>query len=682
MAEKVGSAYLEVSPQLKTNTGANDGAAYGNSFSGSMKGAIGAGAVAIGTILADLAKQAAAVVQQFISDTIEVGATYQASMSQVAATLGYTSDMLADPLSEASANYDALSAKAKELGSSTMYSASQAAEGLNILAMSGFTADQSMEMLEDVLHLAAAGSMDMAQAAGYVSGAMKGFNDSTKDAQYYADLMAKGATLANTSVAQLGDAMSSGAATAAAYGQTADSMTLSLLRLAEQGVTGSAAGTALAAAMKNIYTPTDQAKDALDELGIAAYDAEGNARDFNTVVNELDAALAGMSQEEANAYKQTIFGIQGLDAYNKMVVTGTERQEEWAASIATASDGMGSAAEQYGTMTDNLKGSVTSFGSAMEGLQIALFEKVEPALRVVVDAATAFISALTSIFTGELVSQIPGFGEMVDGVFNTIGSVINEVMTFVSGQMAEAWPLIEQIVTDVSTRIQAVIDAVWPFIEKIIGASMSYIQTVMEVAWPAIQSVIQVSQTIIGGIVSTAWNLITSIIDNAINFISSALSAWGVIVDIVKGIFDGVRNAIQGPMDTIKEIVQGAISFIEGIFSGAHLELPHINLPHFNIYGGEAPWGIGGVGTPPKIDIEWYAKGGFVDGATLIGAGEAGPEMILPRQGGLMDEFASTVASKVSGISINGPVTVIADDPEDFIRQLTSFAARTRAQYA
>ena len=94
-------------------------------------------------------------------------------------------------------------------------------------------------------------------------------------------------------------------------------MTLALLRLAEQGEVGSAAGTALAAAMKNIYTPTDQARDALDELGVSAYDSSGNARDFNTVVNELAEALSGMTDEEANAYKQTIFGIQGLNAYNK-----------------------------------------------------------------------------------------------------------------------------------------------------------------------------------------------------------------------------------------------------------------------------------------------------------------------------------------------------------------------------
>lgn len=641
MATKVGSAFLEVSPQLNMKGGSTDGAAYGNTFSGSMQTAISAGAVAVGNILADLAMQAANLISKFIGDSVQIGAEFEKSMSQVAATMGVSVNDIGD-----------LTATAKEMGRTTTYSATQAAEGLNILAMSGYDADQSMEMLEDVLHLAAAGSMDMADAAAYVSGAMKGFNDVTKDSQYYADLMAQGATLANTSVSQLGDAMSSGAATAAAYGQSADSMTIALLRLAEQGEVGSAAGTALAAAMKDIYTPSVQAAKAMDKLGVSAYDADGNARDFNEVVNELDAALAGMSEEEANAYKQMIFGIQGLNAYNKMVVTGTDKQDAWAESLASASDGMGAAAQQYATMTDNFAGATSGLGSALEGLQIALFEKVEPALRVVVEAATGFISAVTSIVTGGLPEEVTAFGSMFDGVFQTIGAVVAEVSAFVSEQVSTAWPFVEQVVTDVSTRVQKVIDTVWPFVQKLMETSMKAITTVMQVAWPAIQGIIQVVMTTVGGIVSTAWGAITAVIDNAINFITSAISAWSIIVDIVGGIFDAVSAAITEPIETAKEIVKGICEAIAGFFSNLNITPPHIPMPHFSI--SPEGWKIDDLlkGSIPSLGIEWYAKGGIVDGATLIGAGEAGPEMILPQQGGLMDEFADAVASRNDAILI------------------------------
>ena len=131
----------------------------------------------------------AAAVGAFAVSSVKTASTFDTAMSQVAATLGTTSD-----------NVQELRDKALEMGKSTKYTAAEAAEGLNILAMSGYDATDSIAMIEDVLHLAAAGTIDMASAASYITGAMKGFNDETKTAADYADVMAKGATLANTSV--------------------------------------------------------------------------------------------------------------------------------------------------------------------------------------------------------------------------------------------------------------------------------------------------------------------------------------------------------------------------------------------------------------------------------------------------------------------------------------------------
>ena len=117
---------------------------------------------------------------------------------------------------------------------------------------------------------------------------------------------------------------------------------------------------------------------------------------------------------------------------------------------------------------------------------------------------------------------------------------------------------------------------------------------------------------------------------------------------VVSGIFNAVKSAIENPIETAKGIVQSAINAIQNIINGAHLRLPDIKLPHFNIDGGEVPWGIGGEGYPPSISIDWYAHGGIVNGAQLVGVGEAGPEMILPKSGGLMAEFARAVSDQVN----------------------------------
>lgn len=334
----------------------------------------------------------------FIKDSLETGMGFDAAMSQVAATMGTTVDKITE-----------MRDTAKEMGAATNYSATQAAEGLNILAMSGYDAEQSMSMLEDVLHLAAAGGMEMSEAAGDISGAMKGFGDASKDSAYYADLMAKGATLANTSVSQLGQALADGSSMGKAYSQSAEDMTVSLLRLAEQGETGSAAATALSAAYANLYTPMDQAKEAMDELGVSAYDSTGATRDFNTVVNELNEAIQRESQGNeaiANQYKDLIFGKQGLNAYNKLVVTSIEKQEEWAAVLK---DSTGSAAQQYDTMTDNLAGDMDKMRSAFEGLQIEISEELTDDIRSLVQIATDGLTWATE-HSKELIGAIEAIG--------------------------------------------------------------------------------------------------------------------------------------------------------------------------------------------------------------------------------------------------------------------------------
>lgn len=439
----------------------------GGAIGNGLKTAAKVGALAIGT--------ATTALGAFAATSVKTGAEFDVSMSQVAATLGLTIDDIKKNVNGAGDTFDSLRKKAREMGGSTVYSASEAAEGLNILAMSGYDAESSMSMLEDVLHLAAAGSMDMASAAAYVSGSMKGFNDSTKDSSYYADLMAKGATLANTSVSQLGEAMSGGAASAAAYNQSADSMTVALLRLAEQGEVGSAAGTALAAAMKDIYTGTDQAKEALKELGVEAYDpVTKEAKDFNQVVNELEASMQGMTDEEKNNYKQTIFGIQGLNAYNKMVVSGIDKQNQWAEALANAG---GEAAKQYDTMTSNLDGAVKGWNSALDDFRIEISDALTPSITSFVTTATSKLQGLTQyISSGGIGTALDGLGDAFSRISEAISPLTTSIADLVSieGSADIASTLLtgtlDLFVTSlsvISTTIATVIDGVSSFVDWI-----------------------------------------------------------------------------------------------------------------------------------------------------------------------------------------------------------------------
>ena len=179
----------------------------------------------------------------------------------------------------------------------------------------------------------------------------------------------------------------------------------------------------------------------------------------------------------------------------------------------------------------------------------------------------------------------------------------------------------------------------------------------------------------IDGVADSVWTNVKSFIDDPVGSLSNTVAGfvdgvaakfdeWG-LADKASDIFGGVSENAGSLIEGAESRIGDAIEAIKGIFD-FDLEFPHINLPHFKISGGEAPWGIAGAGTPPSFDIEWYARGGIVDGAQLIGAGEAGPELIWPSYEPYLSRYASAIAAKMGG-GARGSVTqnfeIRADDP-------------------
>lgn len=501
--------------------------------------------------------------------SIETTQQFDSSMSQIAATLGLTSEEIENNINGAGDTFDALRAKALQMGSETNFTAQQAADGLNILAMSGYDAESSIAMIEDVLHLAAAGSMDLATASGYVSGSMKGFADSTKDAAYYADLMAKGATLANTSVPQLGDALSGAAAVASSYGQSADSVTISLLRLAEQGVVGSAASTELAAAMKNLYAPTQQAADALKEVGVSAFDENGNFRDFNTVVNELYGSLNALGDDglpkytdaQKTAYAQTIFGIQGFNAYNQMVVTSTEKQEEWAKALA---DSSGEASKQYATMTDNLQGDLDILGSAFDGLKIAIGDELMPTVRDFVQFGSGALASLTEAF------NVGG----IEGAFAELGTIISDGLVMLLDYLPTAIEIGGQLLTSILTGLSAhgkeitaaALNAVTQLATAILQNAPLVLQTGISLLGNLINGIAGQLPTLIPLALDVVLQLVNSLLDNIDTVIDAGLNLLFALVD---GILAAIPKLLEAAPTIITKLVNAIISNLPKLVQAA-----------------------------------------------------------------------------------------------------------------
>lgn len=540
----------------------------------------------LGTAAAKVAKVTAAAVGAattaavaFAKEAVDVGMQFDSSMSQVAATMGYSVEELNDSNSEAAKSFEALRDFAMEMGSTTAFSASQAADGLNILAMSGLSAKEQIAALPDVMNLAAAGALDLSSSAAYVTGAVKGFQDEMDNAQKYTDLIAKGATLANTSVSGLGEAMSRSAANAKNYNQGADSLTLSLLRLAEQNIEGEAAATALNRAMSDLYAPTASAQKALDELKISAYDETGAARDFNEVVDELNQRLSGMTDEQRNAKLATIFTTQGLNAFNKMVSASPEKLDKFKEGLQNS---FGSAAQQAATQLDNLQGDITLWQSALEGAQIVISDQLTPTLREFVQFGTKSLEELTTAFkVGGLTAAMQTLGTVLS---NAINMIVEKLPMMVDAGMQLLGALGQGLIDNIPVILDAVfkiatmlIKGVLSSLPRIADAAIEIVkalangiaQNLPELAAAAVEAVSAMADGVtqnLPELVKAAGKIITT-------FLSAISSSLPTIISVYANLISQMAIALTDPK-TITEIIAAALGVITALADGLLKAIP------------------------------------------------------------------------------------------------------------
>lgn len=326
---------------------------------------------------------------------VEIGSQFESSMSQVAATMGITS---------AAAEFEQLSAAAKEMGETTKFSASQAADALNYLALAGYDAEKSVAALPTVLNLAAAGGIELAEASDMVTDSMSALGLSMDELESFADKMAKTSQKSNTSVAQLGQSiLSVGANAQILAGGTTELMT-ELGILADSGLKSAEAGTALARVIKNLSTPTSVAAEELENLGVKCYDSEGNFRNMQDIFADLQDAMDGFTAEQVQESMSQIFDTAALSSAKILLSQCGDRFDELSGYI---DDADGAAAQMAETMSDNLTGDITICQSALEGLANTAYEKFQGTMRTAVQAVTEDVGTLTeSMKEGELSESV------------------------------------------------------------------------------------------------------------------------------------------------------------------------------------------------------------------------------------------------------------------------------------
>lgn len=410
------------------------------------------------------AKSAAVITAAFTvaaSAAVNVGSSFTASMSQVAATMGIT---------RMSDDYQILTASAEEMGAATKFSATQAGDALNYLALAGYDAQQSVEALPTVLNTAAAGGLDLAYASDLITDSMSALGLQMSELEGFSDKLAKTSQKSNTSVAQLGEAILTVGGTAKSLSGGVAELDTMLGLIADNGIKGAEGGTTLRNIILSLSAPTDTAAAAMERLNVSAFDSQGKMRDLSNVFADFNTALAPLTDQEKTQALSEIFNKVDLKAVNALLGTSAERFDELRGYIENCS---GAAEQMAKTMDDNLTGDLTIMSSALEGLGIAAFDKFEKPMRSAVQTVTEDISALTAeVKDGGLSEQFDKISNSAGRLVTAVGELAaNDILPAIINSMAaiiEHGGSILSIIAGIGTAVAAI--KVGPFIVSFIAS--------------------------------------------------------------------------------------------------------------------------------------------------------------------------------------------------------------------
>ena len=529
--------------------------------------------VAAGNLISDLTKTAATKLAGLAKSSVSVGMNFDASMSQVAATMGTTVDQI-----------DNLTKVAKEMGSTTKFTATQAADALNYLALAGYDADKAAEVLPSVLDLAAAGGMDLAYASDLVTDAMASLNieANKQNVDDFGNKLAMAASKANANVSQLGEAILTVGGTAANLKGGTTELTTALGLLANVGIKGAEGGTHLRNIILSLQSPTDEAAKKMQKLGLSVYDSQGKMRGLNEILGDLNGALDGMTQGQKDSIINQLFNKTDLAAVNGLLAAQGEQWDTLAAQIDNADGAMGQMAE---TQIDNLQGAMTIMSSAFEGMQLAVYDELEPTLTEAVKWGTDCISTLTSSLTeggpeamlaaaGEIISDLAdGIAEQLPGLMTTGVEIITQLAQNLTDTMPAMLDTGAEVLAALAQGIINATPALLTSATEIIAEFMLYLG---DHANEIMDAGMQLLESLIIGITDNLPQLITAAAGLIANFAAALISHLPKILECAAAMMTTLVDGIFYSLENLAEAALACVAKLVGVWDGSMDEWGHI----------------------------------------------------------------------------------------------------------
>ena len=540
--------------------------------------------------------------------SVKTAADFESSMSKVAAVSGATGSDL-----------EALSKKAREMGSKTKFSASEAAEAMNYMAMAGWKTEDMLSGIEGVMNLAAASGEDLATTSDIVTDALTAFGLSAQDSGHFADVLAAASSNANTNVSMMGETFKYAAPIAGALGFSVEDTAEAIGLMANAGIKGSQAGTSLRTIMTNLSGDVKICGQNIGEVTIATTNADGSMRDLSDILADCRTAFSGLSESEKAAAAESLVGKNAMSGFLALMNAG----EGDIAKLSGAIDNCNGAAQSMAdTMNDNLEGQLTILKSQLQELAISFGEILLPAVKSIVSFLQGFINVLNSmpdgmkqtivtialvaaalgpvlIIIGKVISavgtimtivpKVAGVIKTVQGAFAALNATMlaNPIVLIIAAIAAlvaafiylwntneefrqfwiNLWEDIKEIAITVWEALKAFFSAAWEAIKATAETIWNAIAGFFTGLWEGIKNTFTTVVNAISTFLTTMWNTIKSVAETVWNAISTFFTTiWTAIKTVVTTVVTAISTFLTTAWNTIKTTITTVLNAIKSVF--------------------------------------------------------------------------------------------------------------------
>lgn len=510
------------------------------------------GLKATGAILAGTATAIGAIG----AASVKVGSDFEASMSKVAAISGATGDDL-----------KALTDKAKEMGATTKFSASESADALQYMAMAGWKTEDMLNGLEGIMNLAAASGEDLATTSDIVTDALTAFGLSAEDSTHFADVLAQASSNANTNVGMMGETFKYVAQVAGALGYTAEDTALAIGLMANSGIKASQAGTSLRSIMSRMAKPTKEVQGAMDKLGVSLTDSNGNMKSLNEVMGDLRNGFAGLSEAEAAEMAAALGGQEAMSGLLAIVNASDDDFDKLSDAIYSCD---GAAKRMADTMNDNLQGQITILKSGLEGLGISLYENMEAPLKEVVKEAQNMVQQLQDAFNNG------GLDEVVSTVGDIFAQIVEKAASAAPDLIDVASDMIQSFLTGINNNLPEIASAGVDIVTSLGSAlientgllwstGVALLAEVLSGLADNMPQLVESAKDALSQFGSALVEYAPSIGESAAKIVSYLASA---VIENLPQIIEVGKQIVQGFIAGIEQEFPGLGAFLSGLFDG------------------------------------------------------------------------------------------------------------------